>query len=50
MPELWGMQSTSSLPLLPGPPLPKLEAPDKALSKGSNRTKLHTCAKLHCLK
>ena len=31
---LWGMQSTPSLPLLPGPLWPRLVAPD--------RTKLHT--------
>ena len=31
---LWGMQSTSSLPSLPGPLLPGVVAPDKALSMG----------------
>ena len=31
---LWGMQSTPSLPLLPGPLWPGVVAPDKALSMG----------------
>ena len=30
--ELWGMRSTPSLPLLPGPLWPGLVAPDRALS------------------
>ena len=32
--ELWGMRSTSSLPLLPGPLWPGVVAPDRALSMG----------------
>ena len=32
--ELWGMQSTPSLPLLPGPLWPGVVAPDRALSIG----------------
>ena len=32
--ELWGMQSTPSLPLLPGPLWPGVVAPDRALSMG----------------
>ena len=30
--ELWGMQSTSSLPSLPGPLWPGVAAPDRVLS------------------
>ena len=32
--ELWGMQSTPLLPLLPGPLLPRMVAPDWVLSMG----------------
>ena len=32
--ELWGMQSTPSLPLLPGPLWPGMIAPNRALSIG----------------
>ncbi len=32
--ELWGMRSTSLLPLLPGPLWPRVEAPDRVLSMG----------------
>ena len=32
--ELWGMQSTPSLPLLPGPFWPGMVAPDRTLSMG----------------
>ena len=32
--ELWGMKSTPSLLLLPGPPWPGMVAPDRALSRG----------------
>ena len=32
--ELWGMRSTSLLPLLPGPHWPGVVAPDRALSMG----------------
>ena len=34
MPELWGMQSTPSLPLLPGPLCPGVVALDKVLFMG----------------
>ena len=46
--ELWGMRSTPSLPLLAGPLWPGMVAPDKG--PRLNRTKLHTYAKLNCLK
>ena len=36
--ELWGTQSTPSLPLLPGPIWFGMVAPDRALSYGLNRT------------
>ena len=36
--ELWGMQSTPSLPSLPGPLWPGVVAPDKGPIYGSNRT------------
>ena len=32
--ELWGMQRTPSLPLLPGPLWPRIEAPDRVQSMG----------------
>ena len=32
--EFWGMPSTPSLPLLPGPLWPRVIAPDMALSMG----------------
>ena len=32
--ELWGMQSTSSLPMIQGPFWPGMVAPDRALSMG----------------
>ena len=32
--ELWGMQSTPSLPSLPGPLWPGVVAPDRVLSMG----------------
>ena len=32
--ELWGMRSSSSLPLLPGPLWPGMVVPDRALSMG----------------
>ena len=32
--DLWGIQSTPSLPLLPGPLWPGVVAPDRALSMG----------------
>ena len=32
--ELWGMQSISSLPSLPGPLWPGVVAPDRVLSMG----------------
>ena len=36
--ELWGMQSTPSLPLLPGPLWPGVVAPDKGPIYALNRT------------
>ena len=47
--ELWGMQSTTSLSLLPGPLCPGMVAPDKGSIYGLIRTKLLTFAKLNCL-
>ena len=47
--ELWGMQTTPSLPSLPGPFWPGMVAPDKGPIYRLNRTKLHTYAKLNCL-
>ena len=35
--ELWGMRSTPSLPLLPGPLWPGVVAPDKGPIYGLNR-------------
>ena len=32
--EIWGMRSTPSLPLLPGPLWPGMVAPDRTLSMG----------------
>ena len=37
--ELWGMRSTPSLPLVPGPLWPRVVAPDKGPIYGLNRTK-----------
>ena len=37
--ELWGMQSTPSLPLLPDPLWPGVVAPNKGPIYGLNRTK-----------
>ena len=45
--QLWGMQSTPSLPLLPGPLWPGVVAPD---IYRPNRTKLRIYAKLNWLK
>ena len=39
MQELWGMQSTLSLPSLPGPLWPRVVAPDKGPIYGLNRVK-----------
>ena len=48
-PELWGMQSTSSLPLLHGPPLPGVVTSNRVLFMG--QTELNSAdAKLNCLK
>ena len=47
--ELWGMQSTPSLPLLLGEFWHGMVAPDKGPTYGLDRTKLHTYAKLNCL-
>ena len=46
---LWEMQSTLSLPSLPGQLRPGMVAPDKGPVYGLNRTKLITYAKLNCL-
>ena len=35
--KLWGMRSTPSLPFLPGPLWPRVEAPDKGPICGLNR-------------
>ena len=43
--ELWGMQSTPSLPSLPGPLWPGMVAPDRGFIYGLNRTNLHNYAK-----
>ena len=60
--DLWEMQSTPSLPSLPGPLWPEVVAPDKDPIYGLNRTepfltllgffafKLCIYAKLNCLK
>ena len=48
--ELRGMQSTPSLPSLPGPLWPEVVAPDKGPIYGSNRTEMRTYAKLNYLK
>ncbi len=42
--ELWGMQSTPSLPLLPDPLCHRMVAPDRALSMG--KTELNCVLKL----
>ena len=47
--ELWGTQSTPSLPSLPGPLYPGVVAPNKGPIYWSNRTKLCTNAKPNCL-
>ena len=46
--ELWGMQSTPLLPLLPGPLWLGVVAPDRVLSM--SQIELHTYVKLNCLK
>ena len=48
--ELWEMQITPSLPLLPGLLCPGVVALDKGHIYELKRTKLHTYAKLNCLK
>ena len=48
--ELWGMQSTPSLALLPAPFLPRVVASDKGPNYGLNRTKLSTNTRLNYLK
>ena len=42
--ELWGMWSTPSLLLLPGPLWPRVEAPDRALSIGRIELTFKLCA------
>ena len=46
--ELWGVRSTPSLPLLPGPLWPGVVAPDGVLSVGWIELR-HTYAKMNCL-
>ena len=41
--ELWGMRSTPSLPLLPGPLCPVVVAPDRALSMGLRELTAYLC-------
>ena len=41
--ELWGMQSTPSLPLLPGPLWSGMVAPDRALSMGKIELTAYLC-------
>ena len=48
--ELWGMQSTPSLPLLPGPLWPGVAVLDRALSMGQVKLNCILYAKLNCLK
>ena len=45
--ELWGMQNTPSLPLLPVPLWPRVVAPDRVLSMG--QIQMCTYAKLNCV-
>ena len=47
--ELWGMQSTPSLPLPPGPLWPGVVAPDKVLSMGQIKPNCNDF-KMNCLK
>ncbi len=47
--ELWGMQSTPSLPSHPGQLSIRVVAPERALLMGQIETKLHTYAELNCL-
>ena len=41
--ELWGMQKTPSLLLLPGPLWPEVVAPDRALSMGKIELTAYLC-------
>ena len=41
--KLWGMQSTSSLPLFPGPLWPRVIAPDRILSMGQTELTFKLC-------
>ena len=41
--ELWGMRSTPSLRLLPGPLWPRMVAPDRALSMGLIELTAYLC-------
>ena len=43
MPELWGMRSTSSLPLLPDPFWPGVVAFDRAISMGYIELTVYLC-------
>ena len=49
MSKLWGMQSTPSVPSLPGPLWPGMVAPDRVLSMGQIELNC-TYAKLNCFK
>ena len=53
--ELWGIQSTPSLPLIPGPFWPRVITPDRVLSMGQielfdiqTKCKQMTYAKVNC--
>ena len=41
--ELWGMQNTPSLPLLPGSLRPGVVAPDRVLSMGQIELTAYLC-------
>ena len=44
MPGLWGMRSTPSLPLPPGPLWPGMVAPDRAISMGYIELTAYLCS------
>ena len=48
--ELWGMQIIPLLPLLPGPLLPEVVAPDRVLSMGQVELNGGLNTKLNCVK
>ena len=43
MPGIWGIRSTPSLPLFPGPLWPGVVAPDRTLSMGSIELTAYLC-------